>query len=328
MHRESSQLVIVGGGGFLGKILVNYAKNYFSNILVISRSYQWDTTDLRNERSITLVKENARLTQNYKDLILCNATVVYMAGSTNLSLSEKTPIEDFENHVLSLTSFLKLLKQKTIYKAIFISSGGAVYGEPLCHSSREVDQCFPKSIYGMRNKVCEDIARTACDKYGIKNLILRVANPYGIDQLYVSRKGLIMSLINSCFDGSRINLRANGLQCRDYIYGTDLCALITALAKRNNHYSPPVINICSGKSFNALEICDLIYANLGMQPAVNCISGHDDFEINNSRLDNTVLTSLLSELKMNQLFKPLDNTLPIFLQTESVKTGQVFNPFM
>ena len=123
-------------------------------------------------------------------------------------------------------------------------------------------------------------------------------------------------------------LRANGLQCRDYIYGTDLCALITVLAKRNNYSSPPIINICSGKSYNALEICDLIYTNLGMQPTVNYISSHDDFEVNNSRLDNTLLTSLLSELNINQLFKPLENTLPIFLQTESIKTGQDFKTFM
>ena len=44
--KSPSQLVILGGGGFIGQALVRWAVLYEIDILCISRSYQWSSEEL------------------------------------------------------------------------------------------------------------------------------------------------------------------------------------------------------------------------------------------------------------------------------------------
>ena len=206
---STNRVILVGAGGFIGNALTRclYGKNIA--ISLISRSYQRDLSIFSPDKLDIITSDLINLPS---DLPLFNdpSLVVYMAGSTNLNEAEINPIKDFELHSNSLLSLLSRISSNQ--RLIFFSSGGAVYGEPLTKSSIETDPLRPKSIYGARNKILEEIIFAVCRKRNIEHMILRLANPYGLEQLHFRRRGLILSLMQSCVDNKVINIRGNGEQ--------------------------------------------------------------------------------------------------------------------
>ena len=159
------QIVIIGAGGFLGQALFSYLSIDSSDLLCVSRSFQWNPNKEVNLCTSKFVRSKVEDVENYSHLIKDNAVVIYMAGSTNLTLCQENPAEDLSNHVSALTLFLKSIRHVKINRFVFISSAGTIYGEALGKPSGEDDVCRPKSIYGLRNKILEDIVSGICSNY-------------------------------------------------------------------------------------------------------------------------------------------------------------------
>lgn len=309
MSQTYPQIVIIGAGGFLGQSLCRYSLNKSFELLCISRSFQWNPAQYNQQAKINLVKTNVEDVESYSHLIKKKSVIVYMAGSTNLNACQDKPADDLSNHVSALTSFLKSIRRIDIGKIIFISSGGAVYGEPIDNSSRENDDCRPKSVYGLRNKILEDIICSLCKIYEKDFHILRVANPVGAAQLSLRRRGLVMSLFYSCFNNEIVRIRSGGMQYRDYIYIQDFSEFIFEIVSTNKLSMPPILNICSGKSFNAHEVISIISMVTQKSPNVEFIDESHKGDVLNSCINNELLIKTLEGIDKPSLFLPLDKKM-------------------
>ena len=304
-----SQIVIIGAGGFLGQALSAYSLKKSAELLCISRSFQWNPEQYNQQAKINLIKTNVEDVENYSHLIKEKSVIVYMAGSTNLNACQEKPADDLSHHVLALTSFLKSIRCINISKIIFISSGGAIYGEPINNTSRENDDCRPKSVYGLRNKILEDIICSLCAIYEKDFLILRVANPVGVAQLSLKRRGLVMSLFSSCFNNEIVRIRSSGMQYRDYIYSQDFSEFIFTIASNKKFRMPPILNICSGKSFNAHEVISLISMVTQKFPNVEFTEESYRGDVLHSCINNELLIKTLEGIDKPSLFLPLDKKI-------------------
>ena len=240
-----------------------------------------------------------------------NALILYMAGSTNLALAESKPLNDIRVHCNSLFSFLSIVNSSHTF--LFISSAGAIYGDPLQPAgSKEVDKLFPRSCYGHRNKILEETVACICGRKNIFYTIFRVANPFGLGQLQVKRKGLIMSLVKSCYSGELVRIRGDGLQCRDYILMDDLCKLILIIhSSYSAFFSNAVINVASGKSFSGRECVSIVESTVGRSANVEYMYSSSSFDVTNSSLDSSLLRSLLNSSGLPSIFLDLSSTIKL-----------------
>ena len=251
-----SQIVLLGAGGFLGCAFARFFDSQELNVLCISRSFQWTNHFLPGK--IVRIESLVSDVKKYEASIQENACVIYMAGSTDLLAAEQHGVLDVSAHLKELSTALgSIYATKDLYNSFLISSAGAVYGECPPAGCNESSELRPKSIYGLRNVLMENYYKYICSSHDVPSSILRIANPYGIEQLEVRRKGLITALVLAAKSGNRIILRGNGKQARDYIYSEDLCRIVLKFIRSTKAPATP-INIGSGRSFKSAELVEMV----------------------------------------------------------------------
>ena len=129
------RVVVAGAGGFIGKSFVSYLCKQGVPVFAISRSFQWSPDSFVRCGLDVLVSDLSSLSTKISH-IQDASLIVYMAGSTNLGAAEQNPIADFQSHSDSLLTFLSSLSSHQRF--IFLSSGGAIYGEPLMKSKKVI----------------------------------------------------------------------------------------------------------------------------------------------------------------------------------------------
>lgn len=304
------RVAVVGAGGFIGKSFVHYLSNKKVPALAISRSFQWNPDSYFRGGLHVLVSDLNSLPDQVTHIQDCSL-IVYMAGSTNLSAAESNPVDDFQSHSDSLLAFLSRISGHQ--RLIFFSSGGTVYGEPMNGSSYETDPLNPSSAYGKRNKILEEIVVSFCSQNNIDHMILRLANPYGLDQLFVKRRGLVLSLMQSCLDHRCIKIRGSGLQRRDYFSVDDLNFFLSHFVDPINPFPAEVLNIGSGNSFTAKEVVSCVTSLLGSEPNVIYSADSDSSDVVNSSLDVTLLRKYLASIcPRREIFQDLSRELKNF----------------
>ena len=137
-------------------------------------------------------------------------------------------------------------------------------------------------------------------------MILRIANPISVNQISLRRRGLVMSLISSCYNNEMIRIRGGGMQYRDYISSRDFSEFVYHSLHMPECSIPTTLNICSGKSFNSHQVIQLISSAIDKKPNVQFIDECYPSDVTESRISNKVLTQVLLTIGKPHLFCPLD----------------------
>jgi UDP-glucose 4-epimerase len=291
-----SKIVILGAGGFLGLALARHASTIGHEVVCVSRSYQWQTNLLKS--GVKCIEAQICDVHQYLSAITCGSSIVYMAGTTDLAKAEQDGIQSIAAHLQDLAVLLQDLADAKIHihRFVLISSGGTVYGECSEEGANELTTPLkPKSFYGLRNVFIEQTAKMLCARAKYPLCILRLANPYGIEQLEVRRKGLILSLFSSALTGTPAVLRGEGLQKRDYIYIEDVIKYILSTIAEPFPVEYDVVNVCTGVSTSALELVRAIEFIAAKKVNVSCAVGQPAYE---------VASSVLERGKMSHAFDP------------------------
>lgn len=290
------KFLVIGGGGFLGYSIFERFRQISQPAVFISSSFQWPLpVSLLTSNDFQFVLCNSKDINAYKLYLKDVCTVIYMAGGTNIRLAQDNSSCDIEQHVSSMLPFFSSLKENVNF--IFISSGGAIYGEAINTStgSRESDLLKPKSIYGLRNQIMENLVSSYCQYSGVRFCVLRLSNPFGIGQFYTKRKGLIMSAILRSISGCELTLRDQGKQFRDFI-PIDLFVDYLLSCSSYLQKSDPIIstfNIGLGKSYSTLDVVQLVSKSIGKKIKLNLSDEVLSYEVKNSFLDCRLASSNL-----------------------------------
>jgi len=181
--------------------------------------------------------------------------VVYAVG-------DSTPAASIENTWLQTTNLLgPLLLTLDEIKArpgvifMYLSSGGAVYGNPRVLPVPEETICDPISGYGVLKVTGEKFVGMYAELYGINARILRVSNVYGPLQCTGAGQGVIAAFLHSAASGKAVHLYGDGSVVRDYIAVADVAEAIVRLAEVDP--SPRLINVGVGVGHSLLDVIDI-----------------------------------------------------------------------
>lgn len=240
-------VLLLGGTGFIGKNIIDYIlKNEeYSNhkIVVLSRNFQ------RNiDESIEYV------TGDYADKSVLirlfskwNFTKVFhCATSTTPLTSGNNILSDISGNLIATIGLLDVMRDFSCKYILYLSSGGAVYGEKNLEKISENDICEPLSSYGVVKLTIENYLRLYQKQYGINYLILRISNPFG--RFHTSEKqGVVNIAIRRALRGETLEVWGDGTQSKDYLFVDDLVKIIFLLLK--HEVVNKTLNVGSGESY-------------------------------------------------------------------------------
>jgi len=247
---------IVGGSGFIGSSLIPYLIENKRDVTIVGRSHV-----PRNVLSSDIKYLSGDIKdEKFVDNFLKNTDeIIYLAYSTTPRTSFENIFQDLNENLISAVSFFDIASRYPIKKMIYISSGGAVYGEsdgPLIPENHPTN---PISPYGITKLSIEKYAQLFWKTRNLPIVCIRPSNVYGENQKPFIGQGFISTAIASVLMDREIIVYGQDGTYRDYIYIDDFVkAMVLSLDKC---LPGEIYNLGSGLGFTNTDIINKLKIN-------------------------------------------------------------------
>jgi UDP-glucose 4-epimerase len=244
------KIVVTGGAGFIGSHVVDAYVRAGHEVIVLDNL----STGKRSQ-----VNPGARLVEidvNDPGVIgLFEAerphVVNHHAANASVSVSMRRPAFDATQNVLGTINLLEAARQTGVSRFIYISSGGAMYGNPQRLPADEEHPSLPVSAYALSKHTGERYVRLYGAEHGLPWISLRYANVYGPRQDPRGEAGVISIFCQNLIDGVPPEIQWDGDQTRDFVYVGD-CARANVLALEGGSGQAYNVGTGVGTSINQL----------------------------------------------------------------------------
>lgn len=189
---------------------------------------------------------------------------------------------------------------------IYLSSGGAVYGNSAKAISSEDDELHPLSAYGKLKVALETQLRNCFDPQRL--LIIRPANLYGVPLRARRPQGLVDAALRAALSGSTLPVYGDGLMVRDYLHVDDAADVILQLIDQPIRYS--VLNLGTGRGISVLEVLHTVERASGERIAVEHRDSPPGFP-RTSVLDINRISSVVENFNPRDLSEGVEQNLGI-----------------
>lgn len=300
-------ILLLGGFGFIGTNILKHIDECQSNeyqVVVFDRIashphgvkcncvkkiYAGDFSDETN--MVQIFKENKI------DLVLHLLSSTVPATSSNAQY-------DVESNLIPTLKLLSIMDMSGVKDIVFMSSGGAIYGDVLQKVHNEEDAVYPKSSYGVVKLAIEKYLLYYAELCGFHTLILRLSNPFGPFH-YNNKQGVINVAIRKALSDEPLQIWGNGDGVKDYIYIEDVCDIIMRLI--SNGVETNVLNIAAS---NALSVNDIYEAIKKQIPSFKATYVDVlNVDVQCFELDITKLRNKLGGFRMTPFDKALKKTI-------------------
>ncbi len=221
--KRSCNVMILGGGGFIGQNLAGYLNRCGYGVSVFDLKAPEDRIDgvrcfegdFFDDRSLDLLTEGQD--------VLIHALSTINPGNSNAAF--------MRGYACDFIQTIKLFERlsRTKGKLLFLSSAGTVYGRYRDKPFEESDPLHPINHYGSVKLCVETAMRAFNEQQGTRFMSCRITNPYGPGQDYRKGVGFIDAVVKSVMNGQTLPVWGDGSVVRDYIYIEDVCRMMEAL---------------------------------------------------------------------------------------------------
>jgi nucleoside-diphosphate-sugar epimerase len=232
---NKKKILIFGSNGFIGSNLINK----------ISKK-KYSVTKVNRKKFISLnLKKRLNLFKK------CDF-IFHLANQNNEQIAINNPIKDYRNNINLTLKILETIKNSTFKPYLIYPSTVSLYKSTNL-TRKENSKKNIISIYNAHKLINEIYIKFYYKRFKVKYIILRISNVYGFNKK--NNRGLLQNLIFSILKNKDITLFNRGLQYRDYLYIDDV---IEGFLKILINPQIGVFNLCSGKSYNFIEINKII----------------------------------------------------------------------
>lgn len=253
------RIVLLGGTGFIGRHFANFCRTG-ADIVIISRHEPLDVDRLPFVR---YVQGDCASQDFLRQVIQHGDHVVYLAYNSVPKTSFDDPLRDIQENLPLAISLLSVLRDVSVKRLLYVSSGGTVYGPTEADVPITEDHpTHPISPYGITKLAVEKYCRMYARLFDIPVVIARPSNPYGPGQVPYRGQGFIATAVAKILQGEEIPVFGAHGTVRDYLYIEDLCSAIKVLL--DGEPAPGTIfNIGSGIGMNNLEVLQAVARSAG-----------------------------------------------------------------
>ena len=262
--------LVTGGAGFIGSNLVDALLTRGDEVTVLdnlstgrrvnldgalANGARLGEVDVRDDAGVGALFADAR-----------PELVFHLAAQIDVRKSVEDPYFDAAVNVGGTANVLEAARATGVGRVIFISTGGALYGEgadkqlPLPEST----PIAPLSGYGQSKYAAEGYLGLFERLHGLSGMSLRLGNVYGPRQDPLGEAGVVAIFCGLLKNGGRPTVYGDGTQTRDYIYvGDVVSAALAAGATRLGG----AVNIGTGREASVLDLVEILAG----------IEGREDF---------------------------------------------------
>jgi len=258
------KILVTGGAGFIGSHVVD---------TYIAEGHEVAVVDDLS----TGFRENVNPKARFYGANICDAKAIgeifrrerpevvnHHAAQMDVRHSVIDPVFDATTNILGSLNLILASAKHQVRKFIYISTGGAIYGEPKYLPVDEDHSVNPESQYGISKHTVEHYLYLYKRQSDLPYTILRYPNVYGPRQNPKGEAGVIAIFIGKMLEGVTPTIFGDGEQVRDYLHVNDIVrANSLALVKGNNDF----YNIGSGVGTTVNELYRLLSKLLSFRPA-------------------------------------------------------------
>jgi UDP-glucose 4-epimerase len=217
-------ILLLGGGGFLGSALARQliADQKTVHIITPNRPPQTASPAITHKASMDDEKF-------LKSILPECRTIVHLASSTNPGNSARHPSLEASLNITPTLNFLEICQNYKPFHLIYISSGGAIYGNPETIPVNENHQLEPLSYYGAGKIAIEAFLRVLASPPDQNVTLIRPPNFYGPGQTYQQGFGVIRTMLEHLYRGTTMEIWGDGETIRDFLYIDDMVSALNVL---------------------------------------------------------------------------------------------------
>ena len=227
----SRRAVVTGGAGFIGSHLVERLAAGGTEVLVVD--------DLSSGRSRLRFLEAAGARLEVVDIRSPDCgpliagfqpeVVYHLAAQMDVRRSVADPVYDAGVNVLGSLNVFEAARAAGA-GVVCASSGGCIYGEPDDDQLPLDEQVVgrPSSPYGISKRVMEDYLHFFRAAYGLRFIVLALANVYGPRQDPHGEAGVVAIFGSALLAGRECLVFGDGRQTRDFVYVGDVVSAFLA----------------------------------------------------------------------------------------------------
>jgi len=261
------KILISGGAGFIAShvadayidaghevvIVDNLSTGYKHNLNPRAKFYEADICSLELDKIFEEEKP---------EIVNHHAAQISVPGSI------QDPLNDAEINVKGLIRILENCVKNKVKKIIYISSGGAIYGEAEEYPTTEKYSPRPLSVYAINKMVGESYLYFYQHQYGLNYTVLRYANVFGPRQVSHGEAGVVSLFIEKLLNNEIPSVyvypdEPEGM-IRDYVFVKDVVkANLLVLEKGEND----AFNIGTCVETRTLQLFNEIVTQLGLRVA-------------------------------------------------------------
>ena len=269
------KILVTGGAGFIGSHVVDAYRAAGHDVAVVDDLSSGSGKFL--PRDVPLYLMNIGSPELRKVFEIEKPQVVnHHAAQVSVTISTREPVRDATVNGMGLLNVLECSRTAGVKKVIFISSGGAVYGEAGGKKLTEDHTPAPVSPYAIHKLLGEHYVRFYGMQHGLEWTALRYSNVFWPRQNPLGEAGVVAIFISKVLAGEVPVVNAypeepEGM-ARDYVYVEDAArANVLALDKGSGE----AINIATSREVRTREllasICriagkELKYTRAGPRP--------------------------------------------------------------
>ncbi len=254
VYPRSVRILLTGGAGFIGSHVVDGFLQAGHEVAVVDNLVTGDRKNLRpGVPFYELDIRSPDLKQVFEDFR--PEVVDHHAAQANVPASVEDPVYDASVNVLGGLNLIRLAASTGVRKFVYVSSGGAMYGEPDPNAIpvRETAPVRPLSPYGASKQALEAWLGVFNRTFGLDYTVLRYANIYGPRQGIREEGAVVAVFATRMARGEPVTIDGSGEQTRDFVYvGDCVTANVAALASG----SGCAVNIGTGRETSVREIFD------------------------------------------------------------------------
>lgn len=262
---KGKNILITGGGGYLGSKLLERLLNSDTKYYILDKSFNYLSSSLaQKHNNIILCK--ADITDKVQVSEVCKQATPYyifhFAALLDRSRDFSIYPQLYEVNVKGTLNLLEALLDIP-YQGLYFSSTSEVYGTTNSVPFHEEQIPAPASPYSLTKLMAEQLIQTFSDIQHKPYTIMRIFNFYGPG---LPDNTLIGQMMRA-FRRQEVLKMTKGEQKRDFLYIEDLLdAIILIAGSRKNLKS--VFNICSGKDISIRNIVDEFLCISGKKPDI------------------------------------------------------------
>ena len=214
------RVLVTGGAGFIGSHIVDQLLAHGDEVLVVDDLSTGKKANLPNEARLENLDIGDRAMVDLASSFRPDL-VTHCAAQAAVPTSMAHPVLDATTNIVGGINVCQAAIRSQCAQFIYITTGGALYGDPDYLPCDEDHPIRPISAYGLSKWTLESYLRILFPA-SIQLKVLRLANVYGPRQDPKGEAGVVAIFAGRMLRDEEVTIFGDGRQTRDFVYVGDV----------------------------------------------------------------------------------------------------------